>query len=63
MVHQMNFKYQIMWIDIDTEWGGMLLRSMGVNTVPIMVEADELDRQVGVYDDARAIVLRLLDVK
>lgn len=63
MVHQMNFKYQIMWIDIDTEWGGMLFRNLGVNTVPIMVEADELDRQVGIYDDARQIVMRLILVE
>ena len=63
LVNQMNFKYQIMWIDVDTKWGELLWRQLGVGSVPIMVEADELDRQVGMYEDARAIVLRLLNVK
>ena len=63
LVHQMNFKYQIMWIDVDTEWGELLWRQLGVGSVPIMVEADELDRQVGMYDDARDIVMRLMLVE
>ena len=63
LVDQMNFKYEIAWIDIDEDWGQMLYRQLGRNSVPIMVEADELDRPIGVYDDARAIVLRLLNVK
>ena len=63
LVDQMNFKYEIAWIDIDEDWGQMLYRQLGRNSVPIMVEADELDRPIGVYDDGRAIVLRLMDVK
>ena len=63
LVHQMNFKYQIMWIDVDTEWGELLWRQLGVGSVPIMVEADELDRQVGMYEDARDIVMRLMLVE
>ena len=63
LVNQMNFKYQIMWIDVDTEWGELLWRHVGADSVPIMVEADELDRQVGVYGDAREIVMRLMLVE
>ena len=63
LVNQMNFKYQIMWIDVDTEWGELLWRQLGVGSVPIMVEADELDRQVGMYEDARDIVMRLMLVE
>jgi glutaredoxin len=63
LVNQMNFKYQIMWIDIDTKWGELLWRQLGVGSVPIMVEADELDRQVGMYENARDIVMRLMLVE
>ena len=63
LVHQMNFKYQIMWIDVDTQWGELLWRQLGVGSVPIMIEADELDRQVGIYEDARKIVMRLILVE
>ena len=63
LVHQMNFKYEIMWIDVDTEWGELLWRQLGVGSVPIMVEADELDRQVGMYENARDIVMRLMLVE
>ena len=63
LVNQMNFKYQIMWIDVDTQWGELLWRHLGVGSVPIMVEADELDRQVGMYEDARDIVMRLMLVE
>ena len=63
LVNQMNFKYQIMWIDVDTELGELLWRQLGVGSVPIMVEADELDRQVGMYEDARDIVMRLMLVE
>ena len=63
LVNQMNFKYQIMWIDVDTQWGELLWSHLGVGSVPIMVEADELDRQVGVYTDARKIVMRLMLVE
>ncbi len=63
LVNQMNFKYQIMWIDVDTEWGELLWRQLGVGSVPIMVEADEFDKQVGMYEDAREIVMRLMLVE
>ena len=63
LVNQMNFKYQIMWIDVDTEWGELLWRHLGVGSVPIMIEADELDKQVGTYTDAREIVMRLMLVE
>jgi len=63
LVHQMNFKYQIIWIDVDTQWGELLWRQLGVGSVPIMVEADEFDKQVGVYTDARDIVMRLMLVE
>ena len=63
LVNQMNFKYEIMWIDVDTEWGELLWRHLGVGSVPIMIEADELDRQVGIYEDARDIVMRLMLVE
>ena len=63
LVHQMNFKYQIIWIDVDTQWGELLWRQLGVGSVPIMVEADELDRQIGMYDNARDIVMRLMLVE
>ena len=63
LVHQMNFKYQIMWIDVDTQWGELLWRQLSVGSVPIMVEADEFDKQVGVYKDARKIVMRLILVE
>ena len=62
-MYQMNFKYQIMWIDVDTQWGELLWRQLGVGSVPLMIEADELDRQVGIYEDARKIVMRLILVE
>ncbi len=63
LVNQMNFKYDIAWVDIDTPWGQLLYQRLGHKTVPIMIEADEQDRQIGVYDDAQKIVMRLMLIK
>jgi glutaredoxin len=63
LVRQMDFKYQIMWVDVDTEWGGILWQRLEKNTVPILVEIDKRGELVGTWTDARGIVMHLLLVE
>ena len=63
LVRQMDFKYQIMWVDVDTEWGGILWQRLEKNTVPILVEIDKRGELVGIWTDARGIVMHLLLVE